>query len=91
LLKLFKTGEIATGRLSKVVGAVVPTFQLFIGNLFAKFQNRQRLPLAGFQNLSMHFRDICHRIGAKDFELAGCAKLSANSKAFFGTEGLRNY
>ncbi len=66
--KLFKTGEIAIGRLSKVVGAVLPAFQKRIVRRqpICQISKPVRLPLAGFQKLSAQLWDICFPIGAKD-------------------------
>jgi hypothetical protein len=69
LLKAAQSRQDWHGRLSNVVRAVCPLFkrELFIGNLFAGFQNRQDCPLAGFQKLTMQLREIFYPIGAKDW------------------------
>jgi hypothetical protein len=66
--KLFKTGEIATRQLSKVVGAVLPAFQKRIARRqpICQISKPVMLPLTGFQKLSAQLWDICCPIGAKD-------------------------
>jgi hypothetical protein len=58
---------IASGRLSKVVGAVLAVFQkrTVYQQPVCKISKLTRLPLAGFQKLSVQLRDICNPIGAK--------------------------
>jgi hypothetical protein len=66
--KFLKTGKIATGRLLKVVGAVLPAFQKRIVRRqpICRISKPVKLPLAGFQKLSAQLWDICYSIGAKD-------------------------
>jgi hypothetical protein len=53
---------------SKVVGAVLPAFKTRIVHrqTICRISNLARLPIAGFQKLSVQLGDICHPIGAKD-------------------------
>jgi hypothetical protein len=66
-----------------VVGAVTTLFkrELFIGNLFAGFQNRQYCPLPVFNSLVATPRNLLSN-RSKGFYLAGFEKLSASSKTF---------
>jgi hypothetical protein len=93
LLKLFKTGEIATVRFSNVVGAVLPTFQ-------KRIVSRRPTYLPDFKTGEIASCRFSKALGAtsrylsssrcKGFELGNFEKLSAKSKAF-GTKRLRTY
>ncbi len=80
--KLFKIGEIATGRLSKVMDARFSKDNCSSATYWPDFKTGE-IALAGFQKLSAQLWDIygiCDINGSKGFELAGFKKLSANQK-----------
>jgi hypothetical protein len=54
--------------------------ELFVGNLFAEFQNRQDCPCRSSKALGATLRHLSSN-RSKGFELSGFKKLSANSKA----------
>ncbi len=71
--KLVKTGQIATGLLLKVEGAMLPAFQKRIVRrqpTYLPDLEPVRLPLAGSQNLGATLRHLLSN-RSKGFELAG--------------------
>jgi hypothetical protein len=84
-----KTGEIGTGRLSKVVGAVLPTFQKRIVHRepICQISNPAAAPCRFTKALGANLRHLPPK-RRKGFELAGFEKLSTNSNAF-GAKWLR--
>jgi hypothetical protein len=81
LLKTFRTGAIATGQLSKVVGAGLPAFQKRIVHRqpICRFSKPARLPLAVFQKLSVQLRNLSFN-RSKGFEHTSFEKLSKIQK-----------
>jgi hypothetical protein len=77
LLKAFRTGAIATGRLSKVVGAELLAFQKRIVHWQPICRNSKlaRLPLAVFQKRSVQLRNLSSN-RSKGFEHTSFEKLS---------------
>jgi hypothetical protein len=82
-LKAFRTGAIATGQLSKVVGAVLLAFQKRIVHQqpICWISKPARLSLAVFQKLSVQLRNLSSN-RSKGFDHTSFEKLSTNSKAF---------
>jgi hypothetical protein len=67
LPKIFKTGEIGAGRLSKLMGVVLPTFQTRIvpGEPVSQILNWRDCPLPDLKRFSAG-QEIFYPIGAKD-------------------------